>query len=181
MFCNKTLSDIRRNAIVDGRRKVLQSYISDIALIPVIRASKKFNQFVDLQEHKIDTQDVSLPQTSLNEIFDHLGPRSTKKKQMIPSDSFTAHDNNFKDSNSKKYSHCMVRNMIIPSTQKNKSNPYLSGNFNSSNQSHNSGVNRSQQRIAVKKDRLTLVDSFNNPNKYTSMLYSNKNVGYVFL
>jgi hypothetical protein len=156
MFCNKTLSDIRRNAIVDGRRKVLQSYISDIALIPVIRASKKFNQFVDLQEHKIDTQDVSLPQTSLNEIFDHLGPRSTKKKHMIPSDSFTAH---------------------IPSTQKNKSNPYLSGNFNSSNQSHNSGVNRSQQRIAVKKDRLTLIDSFNNPNKYTSMLYSNKNVG----
>jgi hypothetical protein len=58
MFCNKTLSDIRRNAIVDGRRKVLQSYISDIALIPAIRASKKFSQFVDIQEHKIDTQDV---------------------------------------------------------------------------------------------------------------------------
>jgi hypothetical protein len=153
MFYNKTLSDIRKNSLVDGRRRILQSYISDIALIPVIRASRKFNQFIGLQKEEIDTQDVSLPQTSLEEIFDNLGPRSTQKKHMIPSDSFTAH---------------------IPSTLKNKSNPYISGHFSSNNKSKDSSINRSKQRISAKKDKLTLIDSFSNANKFTNLLYNNK-------
>lgn len=88
IFCNKTLSDIRKNAIVDGRRKVLQSYIVDISSIPVIRASKKFNQFLGLVEGDEETEEPTLPQTSLEEIFDRVSTKDSKKKLEI-SESFS--------------------------------------------------------------------------------------------
>lgn len=83
IFCSKTLSDIRKNGVVDGRRKILQSYVMDIASIPVIRASKKFTHFVGLTEADEEEIAPTLPRTSLEEIFDKCNIRSSNQQPLI--------------------------------------------------------------------------------------------------
>jgi len=90
IFCNKTLSDIRKNAIVDGRRKMLQKYIADIVAIPVIRASRKLNQFLGLSDEQLDTEDSKLPKTSLDDIFERLNAKRAPNKKLLNLESLSA-------------------------------------------------------------------------------------------
>lgn len=79
IFCSKTLSDIRKNAVVDGRRKILQTYLNEIAEISAVRACPKFNQFVELKnetETSINTD--SHIGASLDEIFVNYSSTTSK-------------------------------------------------------------------------------------------------------
>lgn len=72
IFSNKTLNDIRKNSVVDGRRKLLQNYINDIAAIPEIRNSTKFNNFLGVLTKQVDKDDLILPTASIDDIFDKV-------------------------------------------------------------------------------------------------------------
>ena len=68
-----------KNAHADDRRKILQSYITDISSIPVIRSSKKFSQFLNLNDSYSDLNNTSLPQGSIEEIFEQFASKHSKK------------------------------------------------------------------------------------------------------
>lgn len=68
-----------KNAHADDRRKILQSYITDISSIPVIRSSKKFSQFLNLNDSYTELNHTSLPQGSMEEIFEQFASKNSKK------------------------------------------------------------------------------------------------------
>lgn len=80
--------DIRKNAVVDGRRKVLQRYVCDIGEIQVIRESRKFKQFLGIDEGGLEIEDVALPQTSIEEIFDQFTSKTTTQQKLNAYETF---------------------------------------------------------------------------------------------
>ena len=86
IFWNKSLSDIRKNAVVDSRRKLLQNYINDVSSIPVIRASSKFNSFLDIHHKEDEKEEILLPRASIEDLFDKL-VSNTSKNTLEPHES----------------------------------------------------------------------------------------------
>jgi hypothetical protein len=89
IFWNKSILDIRKNAVVDGRRKMLQKYVCDIGEIPIIRDSKKFKLFVGINEGGLEIEDVVLPQTSIEEIFNQFTSKTTTQQKLNAYETFS--------------------------------------------------------------------------------------------
>jgi hypothetical protein len=71
IFSSKTLTDIKRDSVVDGRRKLLQNYINDVAKFPEVRSTTKFKNFVGVLTKQVDKDDLVLPTASIEDIFDN--------------------------------------------------------------------------------------------------------------
>jgi len=69
---------------------MLQKYIADIVAIPVIRASRKLNQFLGLSDEQLDTEDSKLPKTSLDDIFERLNAKRAPNKKLLNLESLSA-------------------------------------------------------------------------------------------
>ena len=147
--------------MVDGRRKMLQKYICDIGEIQAIRESRKFKQFLGVSEGGLEIEDVALPQTSIEEIFDQFTSKTTTQQKSNAYETFTTRY--FIPLNFSHQEHSLHKS----------STPYLTSKF-TKKLSKSGSVARSQNRIPSKKDKLTLMESFQHSNMFSNALMNNK-------